>query len=541
MTPPRNILWIMCDQLRFDYLGCAGHPTIRTPNIDALAARGVRFTRAYVQSPVCGPARMSFYTGRYMRSHGSNWNQYPLRVGEPTMGEHLSALGVRPVLVGKTHMRADTAGMARLGIDPATSLGVRIAQCGFEPFDRDDGLHPGAARERPPYNDYLRAQGFGGDNPWHDWANSAEGPNGEILSGWLLAHADKPARIPEEHSETPYMTRRAMEFIRGAEQDARPWCLHLSYIKPHWPYIAPAPYHAMYGPGDIIPPVRSDAERADPHPVYRAFMDQRASRNLSRDEVRERVIPAYMGLITQIDDQLGALFRFLGDHDLTRRTMIVFTSDHGDYLGDHWMGEKDLFHEVSVKIPLIIADPSPLADATRGTTCDALVESIDLAPSFIDWFGADAPSHILEGRSLLPFLRGTAPPGWRRHVFSEYDYAMQEARLALHQPIPDCRLFMVFDGRWKMIHAPGFRSMLYDLANDPDEFHDLGADPRFAPEIRRLRDALLDWALRDHNRITLSDAEIAPYAGRAQLQRGIFIGYWDDAEVSEARRRVTGA
>ena len=541
MSGPRNILWIMCDQLRFDYLGCYGHPTIRTPNIDALARRGVRFTHAYVQSPVCGPARMSFYTGRYMRSHGSNWNQYPLRVGEPTLGEHLEALGVHPVLVGKTHMRADTAGIARLGIDPATDLGLRIAQCGFEPFDRDDGLHPGTAHERPAYNEYLRGLGFGGDNPWHDWANAAEGPNGEILSGWLLEHADKPARVPEEHSETPYMTRRAMEFIRSAERDGRPWCLHLSYIKPHWPYIAPAPYHAMYGRTDIVPPVRSQAERADAHPVYRAFMEQRASRNFSRDEVRERVIPTYMGLITQIDDQLGMLFRFFDQHGLTSRTMIVFTSDHGDYLGDHWMGEKDLFHEVSVKIPLIIVDPSPEAEATRGTVCDALVESIDLAPTFVSWFGGEPPSHIMEGRSLLPLLHGTSPAAWRRFVFSEYDYAMQEARLALNQPIPDCRLFMVFDGRWKMIHATGFRPMLYDLATDPDEFHDLGADPHHAGEIARLRDALLDWALRDHNRITVSDAEIAPYAGRTQLRRGILIGYWDEAEVSEARRRASAA
>ncbi|HSU07070.1 MAG TPA: sulfatase-like hydrolase/transferase, partial [Acetobacteraceae bacterium] len=222
-----NILWIMCDQLRFDYLSCAGHPYLQTPNIDALAARGVRFTRAYVQSPVCGPARMSFYTGRYMRSHGSNWNQFPLRVGEPTLGDHLNAIGVRNLLVGKTHVRADDEGIARLGIDLDGAIGVHVAQCGFEPFERDDGLHPGAAREGHAYNDYLRAHGFGGPNPWHDWANAAEGPCGELLSGWLLAHADKPARVPEEHSETPYMTRRAMQCIDAAVQDGRPWCLHL--------------------------------------------------------------------------------------------------------------------------------------------------------------------------------------------------------------------------------------------------------------------------------------------------------------------------
>ena len=131
----RNVLFIMCDQLRFDYLSCAGHPFLKTPNIDALAARGVRFTRAYVQSPVCGPSRMSYYTGRYMRSHGANWNGFPLRIGEPTLGDHLRKLGVRTALVGKTHMTSDDEGMQRLGIDPGSIIGVLASECGFEPFD----------------------------------------------------------------------------------------------------------------------------------------------------------------------------------------------------------------------------------------------------------------------------------------------------------------------------------------------------------------------------------------------------------------------
>jgi len=121
----KNILFIMCDQLRWDYLSCAGHPTLRTPNIDALAAKGVRFTRAYVQSPVCGASRMSFYAGRYVQSHGAVWNGIPLRVGEMTLGDHLRPLGVRTALVGKTHMCADVEGMQRLGIDPNSIIGVR--------------------------------------------------------------------------------------------------------------------------------------------------------------------------------------------------------------------------------------------------------------------------------------------------------------------------------------------------------------------------------------------------------------------------------
>ena len=139
---PNNVLWIMCDQLRHDYLGCTGHPTLKTPNIDAMAARGVRFSKAYVQSPICGPSRMSFYTGRYMRSHGSHWNGWPLRVGEPTLGDHLKKIGVRNVLVGKTHMAPDLEGLKMLGIAPNSIIGVHVSQCGFEPYERDDGLHP---------------------------------------------------------------------------------------------------------------------------------------------------------------------------------------------------------------------------------------------------------------------------------------------------------------------------------------------------------------------------------------------------------------
>lgn len=532
----KNILFIMCDQLRFDYLGCYGHPHLKTPNIDALAARGVRFDRAYVQSPVCGPSRMSFYTGRYMRSHGANWNGFPLRVDEPTLGDHLAELGVRNVLVGKTHMAADREGMARLGIDPGSSLGVSLAECGFEPYERDDGLHPLGRGERPAYDDYLRAQGFGGENPWEEWANSGDGGN-----GWLLAHSDEAARVPEEHSETPYTTRRAMAFIDEALADGRNWCLHLSYIKPHWPYIAPAPYHDMYGRQDILAPVRAAAERAEPHPVHDAMMRLRVSQNFARDEVRERVIPAYMGLIKQIDDQLGVLFRFLDERGLSGNTMVVFTSDHGDYLGDHWLGEKDFFHDCTVKVPLIVADPSPEADATRGTASDTLVEAVDLVPSLVEYCGGVVKPHVVEGRSLLPLLRGEAPAEWRRAVFSEYDYSMLEARLTLNQPIRDCRLFMVFDGRWKLIHATGFRPMLFDLASDPGELRDLGADPAFSGERARLRDELLGWALGDHNRITTADARIENYARGQQLRSGILIGYWDEAELAEARARLDPA
>jgi len=268
-------------------------------------------------------------------------------------------------------------------------------------------------------------------------------------------------------------------------------------------------------------------------------MDMRYSKNMARDEAREKVIPAYMGLIKQIDDQMGVLMQFLEQRGLLDTTMIVFTSDHGDYLGDHWMGEKDLFHDQSAKIPLIVIDPSQAADGTRGTVCDALVEAIDLAPTFIEYFGGKVPDHILEGRSLMPLLRGETPANWRKVVFSEYDYSMQEVRLKLNQPIEQCRLFMVFDGRWKYIHASGFRPMLYDLESDPLEFADRGQDPSCADVISRLQSVLFDWALHPKGHLTISQETIAASAGQLlQVTRGILIGIWDEAELTAIRQKI---
>lgn len=136
-----TVVWITADQLRWDYLSCYGARHLETPNLDALAAKGVRFNRAYVQSPICGPSLMNFYTGRYVRSHGVTWNGFPLRVGEPTLGDHLREIGVASTLVGKTHMRPDAEGMKRLGIEPESEIGAMVSECGFEVFVRADGAN----------------------------------------------------------------------------------------------------------------------------------------------------------------------------------------------------------------------------------------------------------------------------------------------------------------------------------------------------------------------------------------------------------------
>lgn len=527
MNKKPNILFIMADQLRADYLGCNGHPTIKTPTIDELAANGVNFTRAYTQAPVCGPSRMSFYTGRYAISHGATYNNVPLRVSEKTIGDYLRPEGYRVALVGKTHMKKDVEGMQRLGVDLESSRGVLVSECGFEPYERDDGLHPDQSVSPDlAYNQYLRNLGYDGDNPWHSWANSVEDDNGHTQSGWYMRNCHLPARVAEAHSETAYTTDRAMSFINEAQ--GQPWCLHLSYIKPHWPYIAPAPYHKLYSKADIQPVNATAEERSESnvHPVVEAFMQHCESQNFSRAEVRENVIPAYMGLITQLDHHLQRLIEHLkqiGEYD---NTIIILTSDHGDYLGDHWLGEKELFHEASVRIPMIVHDPRTCADDKRGTTDERLVEAIDLVPTMLDWAGATNQSHVLEGLSLSPLLyRTEADIQWREFAVSEADYAWRNSRTYLGLEPDQTRAVMITNTRWKYVHYEHFRPQLFDLASDPNEQNDLAGQEQYASVCQEMQGALHTWYRQRKNRTTISNETVASMTGKAH-DRGYLFGCW---------------
>jgi arylsulfatase A-like enzyme len=524
---PRNILFIMCDQLRWDYLSCYGHLRLNTPNIDSLAARGVRFANAYCQAPLCGPSRASFYTGRYLSSHGVMANTDPMRLDDLTIADYLRPLAYRSALVGKADNRKDPEMLSAFGV-AADSDYARAAACGgFEPFDRHEGLYPDALL--PPdhdYSAYLNRQGYAGKNPWQDYAVSGEDRDGNIRSGWRLRNSVYPARVDEAHSETTYTTNRAIDFLEQQEA-TRPWCLHLSYIKPHWPLVAPRPYHDLFGAGDVQPVERSDRELDDPHPVYAAFVEQEYSETWARGDVRERLIPVYMGLVRQIDDQLGRLFEYLKSRDLFANTLIVFTSDHGDYLGDHWLGEKDLFHEPSVKIPLIIVNPNSTADETRGSVCSEMVEAVDLLPTFIEFAGGAISHERIEGRSLMPLLRSRiAPADWRGYAVSEIDYSDRGVRGLLNLPAYDCRATMIRGKRWKYIHHHAYRPQLFDLQRDPKELVDLGDDAGYDAVRADMRQLLIDWRQRLKPRVGTAYDDLAGMGPESDEAKGIVIGRW---------------
>src|SRR5689334_22986349 len=400
MSVVRNVLFVMCDQLRRDHLSCYGG-RVPTPAIDAFAARGVRFDNAFVQSGVCGPSRMSFYTGRYMSSHGATWNNVPLSIAQPTLGDYLAAAGRTVALAGKTHVVPDRAGLARFDVAPTSPRGVYLRAGGFVEIDRYDG-HTPPGRESG-YADFLRKHGYASDDPWSDYVIAGE-HNGRVVSGWHMRNVHLASRVREEHSETAYMTDVALDWIRA--QGDTPWVLHLSYVKPHWPYVAPAPYHAMFRDADTGPIVHGAQERTDrEHPVVAAYRRHDESVSFGDEAMARHVRPAYMGLVAQVAAHVGRLMAALREMGRLADTLVVFTSDHGEFMGDRGLGEKELFYDEVVRVPLIVGDPDARANATRGSSESRFVEGVDMVPTFLDALGIDAAAHC-EGRSLLPLLRG---------------------------------------------------------------------------------------------------------------------------------------
>ncbi|MCH9853731.1 MAG: sulfatase-like hydrolase/transferase [Alphaproteobacteria bacterium] len=526
--PVKNFLFIMCSQLRADHLGLYGHPSIETPNITRLAQRGVTFTRAYTQSPLDTASHISAYTGRYVSTHGSDRDYSPIRLSERTIGDYMRASERRSALIGKSCVRADIATMGMLQLNPRTSAGIIASEAGFESYDRLDGLHPGDSQNPLnfypiKYNEFLTNNGYNSPNPWQDFAASSKDSK---ASSFFYENSHLPLGVHELESETNYLVKRAIDFFR--DHGEKPWFLHLSLTKPHWPYAAPSPFHNLYNEEHIIAPTRSEAEKENTHPIYQAFMQSTAAQAFTDTKKRNHVMPAYMGLVKQIDEQLGGLFRMMDKSDMFRDTMIVFTSDHGAYLGDHWLGEKELFHDPVVRVPLIVYDPRQEANGSRGIKSDNLVELIDIVPTMLEATNIKTmPIHI-EGRPLTPILHGKKPEKWRTAVFSEYNFAGTEMAEKLNIEPIDAKATMMASDKWKYIHFRNYPAMMFDLVNDPHELKDLGREPGYERAVSFCRNQMLEWALH-HTSDTEPEAQEA--SNKALEELGVYNGYWSMGDV----------
>ena len=311
----------------------------------------------------------------------------------------------------------------------------------------------------------------------------------------------------------------------SARQGDAPWVLHLSYVKPHWPYVAPAPYHALFRGADTGPIVRGPQDgTADEHPVMHAYRQHDECASFADEAVARHVRPAYMGLVAQVDAQIGRLMASLDSKRLAE-TLIVFTADHGEFLGDRGLGEKELFHDEVVRVPLIVVDPDARADATRGRREARFVEAVDVVPTVLDALGIADPADRCDGRSLLPLVRGEVVGSWRDSVFCELDYGFRRARRVLGRRPHECRAFMVRTAQWKYVHWQGFRPQLFDLAHDPLEIMDLGGAPALSAVRAELSACLFDGLSTIRRRTTISDDEIDARTDNHRA-RGIHIGVW---------------
>ncbi|MGH8976716.1 MAG: sulfatase-like hydrolase/transferase, partial [Acidimicrobiia bacterium] len=392
-----NILFVTADQFRGDCLSGAGHPVVRTPNLDRLAGGGVSFRRHFANAAPCGPSRASLYTGMYLCNHRAVINGSPLDDRFTNFAREARRAGYEPALFGYT----DT------GVDPRTVS------------DDDPRLRT--------YEGVLPGLDAVCDLPEGDpraWLTSLARAGYTIPEDWR-AFVDRPAtgttaqtQYRAEHSQTAFLTERVLDYVD--DRGSAPWFVHLSYLRPHPPYLAPPPYDTMYDPELVPEPVRapSRSEEAQQHPLLGVLIDHPLIKSPDDDDAQREFQAAYYGMITEVDTQFGRLFDWLEESGQAGNTIVIMTSDHGELLGDHWLVQKHGWFDTAFHVPLIIRDPRPQFDAARGTTTNTFTEHVDVTPTICDLLGIDVPLQC-DGRPLTSFLEGAVPIDWRTEVHHE--------------------------------------------------------------------------------------------------------------------------
>ncbi|KNG92100.1 sulfatase family protein [Pseudaestuariivita atlantica] len=490
MTKRPNFLFIMTDQQRSDWLGCMGHPVVRTPHIDALAARGTLFRDFHAASPICMPNRASFMTGRMPSQHGLRYNGCTLPVTANTFVDVLAAAGYDTAAFGKSHLQPFTEDDPRHAPDapdlpprpveeawstppaPSAEAPANFPEGGYTPvktpyfgFQRVEFAARHGAHVGGHYEQWFKATA-------PDW-KALRDPANELPHDYTCPQAYRTP-IPEELYPTTWIADRAIDYLQEPYRGAAPFFAYVSFPDPHHPFNPPGRYWDMYDPADFDLSLPFEAHRNPPPPMawldeqYRAgggqFTPQTATRVGARQLQEAMALTA--GMITMIDDQVGRLIAALKASGQYDNTVIVFNSDHGDYLGDFGMLLKGSLPFRSItQVPMIWSDP---ADRSARDFLD-LASTIDLAPSILDRAGL-TPFRGMQGRSFVPALSGGRH---RDEVLIEFNDG--PAKLGFASP---ARVRTLRDKRWRFtIYAGEDWGELYDLQADPDETHNLWDDP----------------------------------------------------------------
>lgn len=421
---PANTLFICSDQHNPSITGCYGDSKVQTPNLDRLAARGTRFTNAYTPSPICVPARACMATGRYVHRLETWDNAAPYTGQEAeSWGQRLTEQGHNVTTIGKLHYRSeqDSTGF------PDQRIPMHIVQ--------GKGNIYGLLREKMPPLPQFRKQIVTADTGESDYTTYDRA-----------------------------VTQHAVQWIKEeARQHTLPWTLSVSFTLPHPPFMIPAQYLEMYLPDEV--PLRPNWQQADwsQHSEIAWLRKQQQLTEPFSEATIRRATALYYGMVTFMDEQIGTVLDALEAAGLQEATRVIYTSDHGEMLGEHGLWFKCCMHEGSARVPLIIAGPDIAEDAI----CKTNTSLVDLFPTLVESVGAQqaAQDHDLPGESLLQI----AQQNYRdRTVFSEFHAALSRAGM-----------YMLRNARWKYVYYVGAQAQLFDLDNDPGENHDLAADPTF--------------------------------------------------------------
>jgi arylsulfatase A-like enzyme len=516
MEQKPNFLFIITDQHRADHLGCYGNSVVRTPNIDRLAANGTRFDNFYVATPICMPNRATLMTGRMPSLHGSRHNGIPLSLTATTFVDIMRAAGYDTALVGKCHLQSISGAPPSIGMpetDPnkiQPPLHLREADRSWPDHGRYDQELRSTWHDHPEFELILPYYGFShvelavghGDqvvghyerwlNARHPDPDSLRGPKNQLPGNSYTAPQAWRTRIPEELYPTAYVAEQTMKYLEGYSRTDRskPFFIQCSFPDPHHPFTPPGRYWDMYDPESIsLPPSFNSGERPIP-PHLQALYDERARNKANRDgqrtfaitarEAREAIALTY-GMITMIDDAVGSILGWLKTLRLDEDTVVVFTSDHGDFMGDHQLLLKGALHYRGlVRVPFIWSDP---AAESKGLVNAGLCGTLDIANTILAR-AAIQGHNGMQGLSLLPAIGGEKT-GHDSLVIEEHQ---RRGYMGLKNNFR-ARSLITEDTRLTLYEGVDWGE-LYDLINDPDELNNQWHDPQSRDRRHELTEKL---------------------------------------------------
>ena len=451
---PRNVVVLHADQLRADCLKCYGNPIVRTENIDRLASEGTRFSRAFTPHPQCVPSRSAMFTGRYPHVNGAISNYVAMSSNETTVPEYLRAEGYRTVAIGKLHIHSQKK------------------ELGFSDTILSTGQHSGATTPDcmgTDYKEWCKAHGY-----WDDLTKAYTSRAEPAYRQNYQAHVSS---MPLEAYVDSWVGDRAVEVVRSHSRD-KPLFLFVGFPNPHNPFEPPEPFASMYDPAEMPLPASFKEDLSGKPPQHLAYK-QRGRRGYNYEKLDaqrlQRVIAYYYASISLVDAQVGKIMQALRERELLDNTLVLFVSDHGEFLGRHGMLLKSIdaypmLYDDLIHVPLIIRMPG----GNPGTVVEELVELIDVCPTLLEWAGLKTPPEI-QGENLLPACSGGSAPS------REYVFAQSGAVKALRSE------------RYKLVYYPGQPyGELYDLRNDPHEIENLYGSAEHEKIRAGMLQALLD-------------------------------------------------